>query len=196
MALTINPAVSRVSYRKWAVHVCLFVAGVGSGAFATYAIVRAIYALVTAISPVAWPAVAVPLVGLAVLRDLGLGVPVPYPSRRQVPEWLRSMVPPGVVATAFGAQLGTGFLTRFTYSTHTAFVALLAPQASPMVVGFAVLAFAVSKGIVVVSSPAGRSYAEFEPRILRRHRLRGQTTLRLVNGLLAAAAAAVLITYL
>jgi hypothetical protein len=105
------------------------------------------------------------------------------------------MVPPGVTATAYGAQLGTGFFTRFTYSTHTAFVALLASQGSPVVVGGAVLTFALAKSVVVLSSPAGRTYAEFEPRLLRRHRLRGTTTLRLANALLAAAAAAVLITY-
>lgn len=196
MALTINPAVSRVRYRRWTFHVGLFAFGVASGAVITYAIARALYALIAAVSPVAWLALALPLVGLAALRDVGLPAPIPYPSHRQVPEWLRRVLPPGMTAIAYGGQLGTGFLTRFTYSTHTAFVALLATQSSPAVVGTAVLAFAVSKSIVVVSSPTGSSYAEFEQRILRRHRIRGQTILRSANVALTLAVAVVLVTNL
>jgi len=99
-------------------------------------------------------------------------------------------------AIAYGGQLGTGFLTRFTYSTHMAFVGLLASQPPTPVVAVAVLTFALSKSIVVASSLAGRSYPEFEQRLLRRHHMRGQTTLRLANAALAVAAAAVLITNL
>lgn len=195
MALTINPAVSGVSYRRWVLHVGLFSVGVGFGALITYAVARGLYVALVAISPAAWLAVALPLVGLAVLRDLGLPVPVPYPSW-QVPEWLRRMLPPGPTAVAYGSQLGTGFLTRFTYSTHAAFVALLAPQSSPSVVAVAVLAFALSKTIVVVTSLAGASYPEAERRVLYRHRRRGQRALRLANAALALAAAAVLATNL
>jgi hypothetical protein len=196
MALTINPAVSRVSYRRWTLHVVLFVVGVGTGALVIYTITRVLYVLVAAISPSAWLAVTLPLIGLAALRDLGVPAPVPYPARRQVPEWLRGMLPPGLTAIAYGGQLGTGFLTRFTYSTHTAFVALLATQPPAAVVAVAVLAFALSKSFVVASSLAGKSYPEFEQRLLRRHRNRGQTTLRLANAALAVTAAAVLITNL
>lgn len=196
MALTINPAVSGVGYRRWTFHAGLFALGVGSGALVTYVIARALYAAVAVVSPAAWLAVALPLIGLAALRDLGVEAPVPYPARRQVPEWLRRMLPPGLTAIAYGGQLGTGFLTRFTYSTHAAFVALLATQSSMTVVGAAVLAFALSKCIVVASSLAGDSYPEFEARLLHRHRMRGHTTLRAANAALALASAAVLITHL
>jgi hypothetical protein len=196
MALTINPAVSRVSLGRWILHVGLFVLGVGSGATLTYAVARALYATVATISPAAWLAIALPLIGLAALRDLGLPAPVPYPARKQVPEWLRHMVSPGVTAVAYGGQLGTGFLTRFTYSTHIAFVALLATQSSAPVVATAVLVFALSKSVVVASSLAGSSYEEFQQRLFRRHRTRGQTTLRLANAGLAVTAAAVLISNL
>ncbi len=196
MAFTINPAVSRVGYRRWIIHVGLFALGVGLGALLTYCIARGLYAALATISPAAWLAVALPLVALAALRDLGVRTPVPYPARRQVPEWLRRMLPPGLTAIAYGGQLGTGFLTRFTYSTHIAFVALLASQSSTTVVGASVLAFALSKSIVVVSSLAGDSYPEFERRLLYRHRARGQATLRAANAALALAVAFVLIANL
>lgn len=193
MALTINPAVSRVSYRRWTVHVGLFVVGIGSGALLTYGLARALYALATIVSPAGWLAIALPVIGLAALRDLGVEAPIPYPERRQVPEWLRRVLPPSLTALVYGGQLGTGFLTRFTFSTHTAFVALLATQSSTTIVGGAVLAFALAKSIVVWASLGGRSYPEFERRLLRRHRRRGQKTLRLANAALVLATAAVLI---
>lgn len=196
MALTINPAVSRVTYQRWAFHVVLFALGVGVGAFGTYAIARLLHTAVTAISPASWLVIALPLIGLAVLRDLGLPVPLPYPARRQVPEWLRRVLPPGVTAIAYGGMLGTGFLTRFTYSTHTAFVAILAMQSSIAAVTVAVVAFALSKSIVVASSVGGKSYSEFEHRLQHRHRLRGQRTLRVANATLAAATAGAMITNL
>ena len=64
------------------------------------------------------------------------------------------------------------------------------------VVGVAVLAFALTKSIVVVSSLAGRSYSDFEQGLLYRHRTRGQATLRAANAALALASGAVLVTYL
>jgi hypothetical protein len=196
MALTINPAVSRVGRRRWILHVALFVLGVGSGALVTFAVARGLYGLVAAISPAAWLAVALPLIGLATLRDLGLPAPVPYPASRQVPEWLRRVLSPGMTAIAYGGQLGTGFLTRFTYSTHTAFVALLASQSSAAIVAVGVLTFALAKSIVILSSLAGNSYPEFEQQLLRRHGMGGQTTLRVANAGLALATAVVLVTNL
>lgn len=192
MALTINPAVSGVGRRRWILHVGLFALGVSSGALVTYAVVRGVYALVAAISPAAWLAIALPLIGIAALRDLGLPVPVPYPERRQVPEWLRHVLSPSLTAIAYGGQLGTGFLTRFTYSTHIAFVALLASQSSIAVVVVGVLTFAVAKSIVVLSSLAGNSYGDFEQQLLHRHRMRGQTILGASNAGVALAAAVVL----
>jgi hypothetical protein len=195
MALTINPAVSGASYRRWSLHVGLFVVGVALGAMVTYAVTRSLYQLLAIAAPASWLAIALPLIALAALRDLGAQVPVPYPAR-QVPEWLRRVLSPGWTAISYGSQLGTGFLTRYTYATHAAFVALLATQSSVTVVGVAVLAFALTKSIVVVSSLAGRSYSEFEQGLLHRHRTRGQATLRAANAVLALASGAVLVTYL
>jgi hypothetical protein len=193
MALTINPAVSRVSYRRWAFHVGLFAFGLSLGALATYAFARAVYAVTDIVGPGAWLAVALPLLAVAAMRDLGFQAPVPYPARRQVPEWFRRISPPGLTAIVYGGQLGTGFLTRFTYSTHAAFVVLLATQSSAGVVIAGIGAFALSKCIVVASSPAGKSYPAFEERLFQRHRVRGQTVLRLANAALTIAAAGVLI---
>lgn len=194
MALTINPAVSRVGYRRWMVHVGLFASGVAAGALLTYAVARVLYVALGELASFAWLAFALPLIVLAALHDLGIPAPVPYPPRRQVPEWLRRVLPPSLTALAYGTQLGTGFLTRFTYSTHIAFVALLATQSSPSAIGAGVLAFAISKSFVVLSSPAGLAYDEFERRLLHRYRMRGQTPLRAANAALALATAAVLIT--
>lgn len=196
MALTINPAVSRVTHRRWIVHLGLFILGIASGALLTYVVARGLHAAATAVTPEAWVVIAVPVIALAGLRDLGFTAPVPYPARKQVPEWVRRVLPPGATAIAYGGQLGTGFLTRFTYSTHTAFVALLATQSSAVVVATAVVVFALSKSIVVASSLGGNSYSEFEARLLYRHRARGHLTLRLTNAALAAATAAVLIANL
>lgn len=196
MALTINPAVGGVGYRRWLLHVALFALGVTSGALVTYAIARSLYAAVAEIAPTAWLAVALPLIAATVLRDLGVHTPVPYPARRQVPEWLRRALPPGPTALLYGGELGTGFLTRFTHSTHTAFVFLLATQAFGRDVMLVVLAFASAKSIVVVTSAASGSYPELEQRVLRRYRMTGQTTLRVANALVAAAAGVVLIATL
>jgi hypothetical protein len=196
MATTINPAVSGVSYRKWLIHVGLYIVGVSAGAFITYAIAHALYSGIAALaSPLAWLSVALPLVSLAILRDLGVRVRVPYPERKQVPEWLRRVLPPGLTALTYGGQLGIGFTTRFTYSTHLALVVTLAAVSSMKVVAVAVLVFALAKSIVVITSVGGSSYPEFEQRILKRHRSRvlGQKLLRLTNAALASAASMVLI---
>ena len=150
MAFTINPAVSGASYRRWSLHAGLFVVGVGLGAMVTYAVARSVYRLLAIAAPASWLEIALPLIALAALRDLGAQVPVPYPAR-QVPEWLRHVLSPGWTAISYGSQLGTGFLTRYTYATHAAFVALLATQSSVTVVGVAVLAFALTTGPGTIS---------------------------------------------
>jgi hypothetical protein len=184
MATTINPAVSGVTYRRWSLHVALYTMGVAVGALASYAVVYALYAAVTfALPQWAWVAAAAPLLTLVVLRDLGASVRVPYPERTQVPEWLRHVLPPALVALAYGGELGVGFLTRFTYSTHLAFVVALPLVGSTGTVVALALLFALAKTIVVVTSLGGRSYGEFERRILLRHASNNskQNVLRLAN---------------
>lgn len=196
MAMTVNPAVSGVSYRRWTLHLGMFVAGVAGGALLTYAVVHALYTLLALASPAAWLLVALPVVALAALRDLGVKAPVPYPTGRQVPAWLRHMVAPSVAAVAYGAQLGVGFLTNFTYSTHTAFVALLATQAQIGVVGAGVLAFSLSKSIVLVTSLTPRSEHRFLERFQNRLPRHGRRVLRLASAAFALATAVALIVNL
>lgn len=193
MATTVNPAVSGVGYRRWSLHVALYAGGVAVGALVSYAAVYAAYAALTYRLPEwTWLVVASPFVAVVVLRDLGARVRVPYPERTQVPEWLRHVLPPGLVALVYGAHLGIGFLTRFTFSTHLAFVAALPLVGWHGTVVVLAVVFALAKTIVVVTSLGGRSYGEFEERILARHRTgtAKQTLLRLANAAVAAASAA------
>jgi len=195
MATTINPAVSGVSYRRWGFHVTLYAAGVAAGTLVSYAAVYAVYSAVTYRLPEwAWLVVTFPLLALVVLRDLGARVWVPYPERTQVPEWLRHVLPPGLVAVAYGGELGIGFLTRFTYSTHLAFVVALPLVGSLPTVAVLAGVVALAKSIVVLTSLGGRSYGEFERRILVRHRTgtSKQNLLRSANAVLTIASAAAL----
>jgi hypothetical protein len=93
-----------------------------------------------------------------------VGAPVPY-RNVQVPQVLRYLLPPSLLALAFGAQLGTGFLTRYTYSTHTAAMLLL-PLAinDPAVIVMTVVAFALGKGLVVIASAGTTSDGDAENR--------------------------------
>jgi hypothetical protein len=194
MATTINPAVSGVSYRRWSFHVVLYTIGVAMGALLCYAVVYGLYSAITYSLPRwAWLAVAAPFLALVVLRDLGARVRVPYPERTQVPEWLRHVLPPALVALAYGGELGVGFLTRFTYSTHLAFVVALPLVGSARTVLALALLFALGKTIVVVTSLGGRSYGEFERRILLRQASSNskQYVLRFANAALTTASIAV-----
>jgi hypothetical protein len=190
MATTINPAVSGVSYKRWSYHVALYTAGVAAGALVSYAVAYGLYSAVTFALPTwTWLVATSPLLALVVLRDLGKRVRVPYPERTQVPEWLRHMLPPGLVALVYGGELGVGFLTRFTYSTHLAFVVALPLIGSLRTVAALALVFALGKSIVVVTSLGGRSYGEFERRILVRHttRITEQNILRIANAAVTTA---------
>jgi hypothetical protein len=194
MATTINPAVSGASYRRWSFHVVLYTIGVAVGALLSYGVVYALYSAITYSLPRwAWLAAAAPFLAVVVLRDLGAHVRVPYPERTQVPEWLRHVLPPALVALAYGGELGVGFLTRFTYSTHLAFVVALPLAGSTTTVAALALVFAAAKTIVVVTSLGGRSYGEFERRILLRQAstTSKQYVLRFANAALTTSSIAV-----
>src|SRR6266536_1753922 len=133
MALTINPAGSGTR-TKWLADTGVFFVGVLVGALASAAVLVGAIGLLSLVVPSKWLPVAVlPPAGLAMLRELGLSVPVPYRSR-QVPEWWRSVLSTRMVALAYGLVLGFGFATLFTTSAH--FVVLLALPfvASPWIV--------------------------------------------------------------
>jgi hypothetical protein len=90
--------------------------------------------------------------GLAMAKDAGLRVPVPY-RPVQVPQVLRYVLSPTLLAWTYGAHLGAGFLTRYTYSTHTA-VMLSLPLfvEMPLLVFGSLLAFAVGKSVALLAS--------------------------------------------
>jgi hypothetical protein len=123
MALTINPAGSGTR-SKWLADTGAFFVGALLGALASAAVIITAVGLLSLFVPRAWlPVTVLPLAGLAVLRELGLPVPLPY-RNQQVPEWWRSVLPTRLVSLAYGLVLGFGFATLFTSAAHT--VVLLA----------------------------------------------------------------------
>lgn len=150
MALTINPAVSR-GRRGWIIDSGAFFGGALLGAVASLALCLAVIAGASAVLPGELViGILVFVVVAAALHDLGLPIPLPY-RQRQVPEWLREMLPTSAVAFVFGAMLGFGFLTLFTYSTHLALLAALPllPSLGAMVA--ALVVFALGKSLVLAS---------------------------------------------
>jgi hypothetical protein len=81
-----------------------------------------------------------------------------------VPEWFRNALPPGVVATVFGFQLGVGFLTLFTYSSHVAVLVALPflPSLGAML-GVAAM-FALAKAFVLAATLGTESTEELTSR--------------------------------
>ena len=190
MALTINPAVSRGN-RNWLAHSASFTAGTFFGGLIALALSLLTVALLRTVAPEG--AVRVLLAAVVVwaaLHDLGLPLPLPY-RQRQVPEWLRDLLPPGVTALVYGVMLGVGFLTLFTYSAHLAVLAAL-PLLGSLTVMLAVIAlFALSKSLVLLSA-AGASSLEEIP--LRFHWTRNRQ--RLLRATTAAVSLAVAATLL
>jgi len=151
MALTINPAVSGTR-RRWVLNSFGFTVGAFVGAMVSLLLMLVgVVTLSVLISRGVIVVIAVCIISWAILHDLGVPLPLPY-RRQQVPEWLRNVLPPGVVATAFGFQLGIGFLTLFTYSTQLAFLIAL-PFLSSLGAMIAVVAmFALGKAIVLFAT--------------------------------------------
>ncbi len=150
MALTINPAVSG-GRARWALDASAFLLGVFVGTLATLWVVLVAETLVGMLSSARVVALVVAgLVAYASLRDLGFAIPVPY-RRQQVPEPLRQMLPPPVVAVLYGAQLGAGFLTPFTYGVHSTY-ALAAPLLHGALLVAAAGLFALGKATVLLAS--------------------------------------------
>jgi hypothetical protein len=151
MALTINPAVSG-SRRKWAINSLAFAVGAFTGALVSLLLMLLAMVTLAIVVPRAFvTAIAVAAILWAALHDLGAPLPLPY-RRQQVPERLRSLLPAGVVATAFGFQLGIGFLTLFTYSTQLAVLIVLPflPSLGAMIGVVAI--FALGKAIVLLAT--------------------------------------------
>lgn len=163
MALTINPAVSGTN-RRFAVHSFAFFVSTFAGAVLCGLAVVLVFAVLGTVVPRPGLAtLALVLIAWAVLHDLGASVWMPY-RPGQVPEWLRSAFPPSVVAIAFGFQLGAGFFTFFTYSTHVAMLAALPFLGSVPEVLAVALVFALGKSIVLLMGTGAESVSEITPR--------------------------------
>lgn len=164
MAVTVNPAVSRVGKHRAGWHIVGYVTGVALGCSAcagvAIGVVRFAGTLPVAEGILVWSTVV--LLGLGALRDVGAPVPVPYPAK-QVPEWWRQVLPPGVVALAFGAILGLGFLTRFTTSAHLTFVGLAAmTQPSGALFWASCASFALGKSVVLAVTVRAENLADLD----------------------------------
>jgi hypothetical protein len=86
----------------------------------------------------------------AILSDIGLPFKIPYRSK-QVPEWLRAILPISAVALTYGFMLGVGFLTLFTYSAQVAMLAAIPFQAGLAEVVMIGGIFAFGKTLVLVT---------------------------------------------
>jgi hypothetical protein len=143
--------VSGASKINWLAHIALYLVGIAAGATATTFVLTVIATGVEQFGGrLAWLAIATIIIALAIGRDLGVNAPVPY-RNVQVPQVLRYLLPPSLLAIAYGGQLGLGFLTRYTYSTHTAAMLLL-PLAlpDPILMALTVLALGAGKSVVVI----------------------------------------------
>lgn len=193
MGATINSAVSRVSHRKWAAHVAGYVLGLFAGAAVAVLVISLLAQAVDQATRLsAWLVIAVVVISAAIAYDLGIRVPLPYRDV-QVPDNLRYIAPPGAVALLYGLHLGTGFLTRYTYSTHTAFMLAFPLALRPDVIPVAIVAFAVGKSLIVIAAAGTSVDAEGRSALHRRFIWRpgGLRALRLMN---AAVATAIVIT--
>lgn len=145
MALTLGPAVSRPTDRV--VSRVTYGIGMFAGAIMAYAVIALAETALAQINKAAVVLAVVLFVASAILRDLGVGTPVPY-TNLQVAEWLRDLLPLWGVGLAFGWLLGLGFVTKFTYSAHTALL-LTMPLVLSVQAAVAVLAVWVSGRVIV-----------------------------------------------
>jgi hypothetical protein len=191
MAMTLSPAVCRAQ-RERLVSRLAFAGGVFTGAFATYALFRGLIKEALPIGPYAPPAV-LAVAAWASARDLGYRVPVPY-INRQVPEWFRSLFTTWVTSGLYGALLGLGFVTKFTYGVHMVLILVLALTVPP---GGAVVALAAYSALRVVNTFVGGAEESAGDLTERLHRLRERDwVLRPMSIALSVCLAAIAITTL
>jgi hypothetical protein len=163
MALTVNPAVSGTRSR-WILHSAGFVAGAFAGALVSLLLMLVVVLALSSVLPRSVVVgIGVAAIAWAALHDLGLPLRLPY-RRQQVPEWFRSTFSPGTVATAFGFQLGVGFLTLFTYSAHVAVLVALPFLPSLAAMVSVVATFALAKAIVLAATFGTESTEELTQR--------------------------------
>lgn len=198
MTGSINPAVSRVRYGRFAGDVVIFATGVFLAAALTFGVIALLgSAVVALIGRWLWSAVVIALAVWVSARDAYPRVPVPYRDV-QVPEWIKHTFRPTETAFLYGAHLGVGFLTRFTFGTHMTFMLALPFLGSTPEIVSVLLLFAAGKCVVIVAAVAGRDYNEMERRLGYRLRWRstGVALLRLTSIVTSAAIVSSVLTNL
>lgn len=182
MVLTINPAVSGGT-RKWLIDSLMFFAGAFVGGLTSIVAVALLtHALSVVVSGKIVFVIAVALALAGMSRDLGLPIPLPY-RPQQVPEEWRTFLPTSVVAVAFGAMLGFGFITLFTFYAHLAAMTLV-PFVSPLVALGMAAALALGKTMSLVLALGTTTLQDVEDRVERAPARR--SLLRLTSAVLSA----------
>lgn len=159
MALTINPAVSGTR-REWVLQSMSFFVGSVLGGLMMLLLSIAVTSGLISIfdrQPVVIGFVIV--VCVAILRDFGVPVWLPYRSR-QVSQLLREQLPGAAFAAAYGFELGVGFLTLFTYSTHLAVVVAMPFLPATWEMLAAVVLFALGRSVVLLITMGAREVDE------------------------------------
>jgi hypothetical protein len=189
MTGSINPAVSRVGYGRFAGHVAVFAVGAFLGSAVTFGAMALVGSAVVALAGRwVWVGIVIALTVLVSMRDAYSRTPVPYRAL-QVPEWIKHSFRPAETAFLYGIQLGVGFLTRFTVGTHMTFMLALPFLGSASQIAIVLALFAAGKCIVIVAAVSGQDYEEMERRLQYRLRWRplGMGLLRSTSILTSAA---------
>lgn len=152
MAMTIGPAVCPARRLRLGAQAMFFV-GTFLGALVTYGLLRGLFITELHEGRIVL-LVAILVVGVCgSLRDLGKRAPVPYVNK-QVPEWLRGIVPLPVTSVIYGFLLGLGFVTKFTYGAHLTLVLVLATTEPPRAAFAGLLLYAIAR---TVATSIGRT---------------------------------------
>jgi hypothetical protein len=172
MALTINPTVSR-GHPRFLLHSVAFFLGTIVGGLVSLLAMLAVVAALGLVAPAhALPLLVLPVIAWAVLRDLGLPLPMPY-RHAQVPEWLREVLPTSAIAATYGLMLGVGFVTLFTYSAQLAMLLALPFLGSLGAMILVVTLFALGKTTVLMAGFGAVSFDHIANRFVwSAHRIR------------------------
>lgn len=165
MVATINPAVSGTG-TKWVQHAAAFYLGAVGGFLGSVLLVATVVGILSLVLAPRYVflTLLLPVSLLAMLRQAGVRVPVPY-SSRQVPASWRSRLPLPVASASYGAALGFGFATPFTSAAHLTALVALPLLRSVWVVLAAALLFAAGKTLVVVASYGAFSHEQLIDRL-------------------------------
>jgi hypothetical protein len=150
MAMTIYPAGRGITSRFVGL-TGVFSVGVFIGGALAIAAATALLGGVSLVSSRAVaPVVAMAIVALGLLREVGIPVPMPF-RHRQVPESWRGAFPAPLAAGVYGTTLGVGFATPYTSSVFLAMIVVAPFVSSPVILLAVLMTYSVSKTAVLLS---------------------------------------------